>query len=333
MDKKFVLIVIIAVIVLSLSSFGSRAQTVGNCTNYAYYNTSNAFGNRTWIITNSTLCLGVSITNISNITIRSGGTLYLQQVNISFNGSVDSVNFTVESGGALKIDNGSRIFSANGTNLGINFYYLPGSSGWINNSSISNLNNFTGSNGININTTNFEFSNSTINNSLGYALNISGGSPTIKNSTFYNNSGGILVWNSSPTLLNLSIGLAGDTATDAALNITNSNNASITNVTTKTHPFGIVFTNSNLTLYNISINNFVKGIFTKSTSIITLVDSVLNNASGQESYHIYFNVSSNASNMTLINVQYNNYTFHKFFLEIHVLSQLGSAFKHCREFS
>src|SRR3989344_1403689 len=116
MNTKILLLAIFAVAFLAIFSFEVQAQTIGNCTNYANYST-NAFPNKTWIITNTTLCLSVNIDNITNITIRNGGSLFLQAINVSFVGNAtDSLGIAVESGGTLKIDNGSRIFSANGTN-------------------------------------------------------------------------------------------------------------------------------------------------------------------------------------------------------------------------
>ena len=113
MDNKLLLLAIFTLVFLSIFVNYAQAQTVGNCTNYAHYD-RNAAGNRTWVVTNATVCLLTNVTNVSNITIRNGGSLHLQEVNISFNGT--SLNFSVESGGTLKIDNGSRIFSANGSN-------------------------------------------------------------------------------------------------------------------------------------------------------------------------------------------------------------------------
>ncbi len=309
MDKRLILLVIVIGIFLTLNSFSVHAQTAGNCTNYANYS-SNAFPNKTWIIANTTICMQVNVDNITNITIKNGGSLFLQLVNVSFVGNTtDTLGIAVENGGTLKIDNGSRIFSANGSALGFSFYYYGGSSGFINNSSISALQNFTGSNGININTTNFMLTNTTINNSLGYALNISAGSPTIQNSTLFNNPGGIIIWNSSPTILNTTINLTTNVVTDAGLNITRSNNASLTNVTVFGYTFGIVTTNSNLSLYNITLSNSTYGVFPKSSSILTFFTPFIynfsSNVSGDSNVFsdisaFYFNSSSNGSNITLV---------------------------------
>ncbi|HIK02987.1 TPA: hypothetical protein H1012_04045 [archaeon] len=310
MDNKLLLLAIFTLVFLSIFVNYAQAQTVGNCTNYAHYD-RNAAGNRTWVVTNATVCLLTNVTNVSNITIRNGGSLHLQEVNISFNGT--SLNFSVESGGTLKIDNGSRIFSANGSNLGINFYYLAGSAGFINNSSISTLQNHSGSNGLNVNTSSFEFTNSTINNSLGYALNISGGSPTIKNSTFFNNTGGVILWNASPTMVNITIHTNNSASTDAGFNITDSTNASLSNISIFNYTFGIVFTNSNMTLNNITIDNSTYGIFAKSSSVLTLIDSFILNPRSISGYpnasSLYFNYSSNGSNITLLNPNFTNFTF------------------------
>src|SRR3989338_9629273 len=99
MNKKLILLLIIVGIFLSLNSFGVHAQD-GNCTNYANY--SSGTGNKSWIITNTTLCQTMNITDIMSITIRNGGSLYLQGINLSFSGnSTNSLGILVESGGVL----------------------------------------------------------------------------------------------------------------------------------------------------------------------------------------------------------------------------------------
>src|SRR3989344_7605145 len=110
MDNKLLLLAIFTLVFLSIFVNYAQAQTVGNCTNYANYSL-NAQGNRTWIVTNTTLCQKMTIDNITNITIRSGGNLFLQEVNLTFNGSnAMTLGIAVESGGTLKIDNGSPLF-------------------------------------------------------------------------------------------------------------------------------------------------------------------------------------------------------------------------------
>jgi len=313
MEKKFIAIAVFIALLLVVLPNGVSAGD-GDCVNTtgtsAYPSSNGTLQDAEgWRITGTVVCQSVSLNISGNITIASGATLILGNSNLTINVTSTALNF-IEVFGTFNVDNNTNI-TANRTDYGFSFFYHGGSSGYINSSNISKLHNSSGSNGIYLGTSNIiKIFNSTINGTIGYALNISVGSPEINGTNITNSSGGIIITNgSSPTIHNmnisgidieapLNVSSSSPTINDNYINASGANtdgiylfrsNSTIRNNTIQGSPRnGIYGYNSSLIIENNTIDhNTDAGINITNTSASTIANNsfIFNNSYGLVFYY------------------------------------------------